>query len=272
MKSIEKYSKELKELENRVSKMQEHIIKSEKMVSLGSLVAGAAHEISTPIGLGVTGMSHFLSQTQHLKELFDSQEMTQDDFENYLKDAQKTADIVYTNLINAKNFIQSFKRVSIDQSNEFRQEFKLYEYINEIIVSLHNKIKRTKIEVLNQIDSNILLLSYPGSFAQIFTNLIMNSLLHAFKDGERGTITISAKENGENIELYYHDNGAGISSENIGKIYEPFFTTAEDRGGSGLGMQIIYDLVTKQLNGKIEVESTIGNGVLFTITIPREAS
>ena len=255
---------------DEISKIQNHLIKSEKMVNLGSLVAGFAHEISTPIGLGVTGMSHFMSETRKLRKLFDSQEMTQEDFENYLRDAEKTADIVYTNLISSKNIIQSFKRVSVDQSSEAIREFNLYKYVDEIILSLHNKIKHTKVDLLNQVDMGINLNSYAGSFAQIFTNLIMNSLIHGFKHNEVGTITISAKESNENIKIIYKDDGMGISSDNIKRIYEPFFTTKADDGGSGLGMQIIHRLVTEHLKGEISVKSTLGNGVVFSIVIPKE--
>ena len=255
---------------DELSKIQEHLIKSEKMANLGSLVAGFAHEISTPIGLGVTGMSHFMSETRKLRELFNSQEMTQEDFENYLKDAEKTADIVYTNLISSKNIIGSFKRVSVDQSSEAKREFNLYEYMDEIILSLHNKLKHTKIEVQNRVAKTIELDSYAGSFAQIFTNLIMNSLIHGFEKNEVGTIVISAKESTKSIEINYQDNGAGILSENIERIYEPFFTTKADDGGSGLGMQIIHRLVTEHLKGKISVKSTLGEGVIFSMVIPKE--
>ncbi len=262
--------KEFEEMEDRLSQMQEHIIKSENMATLGSLVAGVTHELSTPIGLGVTGMSHFISQTNKLRELFNSQKMTEEDFENYLKDSEKTADIIYSNLINAKNLIQSFKRVSVDQSSEIKRKFELCKYLDKIIISLHNKIKHTKIKVLNHIDSDIVLNSYPGSFAQIFTNLIMNSIIHGFANGEVGTIAISTKQNDENIEIHYSDNGIGIPNEFISKIYEPFFTTKRDDGGSGLGLQIIHKLITQQLQGKIDVKSTDGEGVLFIISIPKE--
>ncbi len=263
---------ELQELRYRLSKIEKQLIKSEKMASLGSLVAGVAHEVSTPIGLGVTGMSHFISETHELKKLFDNEEMTQEDFEHYLKDAERTADIVYTNLINAKNIMHSFKRVSVDQSAELKREFDLHEYIDEIITSLHNKLKHTKIEILNQVDSNIILNSYAGSFAQIFTNFIMNSIIHGFNHDKAGTVKITATKNKDNILINYSDNGAGISDNIIDKIYEPFFTTKGDDGGSGLGLQIIHALITTKLQGSIEVESTKGIGTLFKITIPKQLS
>jgi len=258
------------ELQEKYEKLQKHLLKSEKMASLGSLVAGVTHEVSTPIGLGVTGMSHFISETRHLRKLFDNEEMTQDDFENYLKDAEKMADIVYTNLLSAKNTIQSFKRVSVDQSSEAKREFLLHEYIDEIITSLHNKIKHTHIDIHNKIDPNIKLNSYAGAFAQIFTNFIMNSLIHAFKEDEVGTIAISATQDEKNIYIEYKDNGAGIASDIVEKIYEPFFTTRGDSGGSGLGMQIIHELITNKLGGNIEVNSSLGNGTTFNISLAKE--
>ncbi len=263
---------EITELKNKLSLMEKQLIKNQKMASLGSLVAGVAHEVSTPIGLGVTGMSHFIDQTHELKKLFETQEMTQEDFESYLRDAEKTADIVYTNLINAKNTIQSFKRVSVDQSSEAKRKFELGEYIDEITISLHNKIKHTNIKISNQVDKNILINSFAGSFAHIFTNLIMNSLIHGFAEGESGEVIICATQDNTNIYIDYSDNGAGISSENIDKIYDAFFTTKADEGGSGLGMQIIHSLITKQLQGSISVKSKMGEGVLFNIILPKELS
>lgn len=267
---VQDQADELKEALDKLDKMQEHLIHSEKMVSIGSLVAGVTHEVSTPIGLGITGMSHFLHQTKKLRKLYDAQEMSQDDFENYLRDAEKTADIVYTNLLNATNIIKSFKRISVDQSSEQKYKFNLGEYIDEVIISLHNKIKHTKIKVINNIDSKITLDSYPGCFAQIFTNFIMNSLIHGFKEGEEGTINIDAMVDGDSVKIDYRDDGCGIPSENINKIYEPFFTTKRNEGGSGLGLQIVHHLVTKELKGEIFVESKEGNGVHFSIVLPRE--
>ena len=265
-------TQDCEELSDRLQRMQEHLIYSEKMVSLGSLVAGVTHEVSTPIGLGVTGMSHFLHQTKKLKELYDKEEMTQEDFENYLLEAEKTADIVYTNLITATNLIKSFKKISVDQSSKQSYEFNLKEYVDEIIISLHSKLKHTNITVVNEMDPTLMLNSYPGSFAQIFTNFIMNSLIHAFKDDEVGEIVISATGNDKNIVINYKDNGCGIDAQYIDKIYEPFFTTKKDEGGSGLGLQIIHYIVTQELAGEISVDSTPNKGVDFKIVIPRELS
>jgi signal transduction histidine kinase len=259
-------------LQKKYNELQKHLLKSENMASLGSLVAGVTHELSTPLSLGITGMSHFISETNKLRELFNNEKMTQEDFENYLNESEKIADIVYTNLIGAKNIIQSFKRVSVDQSSEAKREFILKDYIDEIITSLHNKIKHTNITIKNQIDSNIQLNSYAGSFAQIFTNFIINSLMHGFTTDEHGTITISAIQNDKTIDITYKDNGSGIAEDIIGRIYEPFFTTKGDSGGSGLGLQIIYDLITNKLQGTIDVNSSLGNGTTFNIKIHKELS
>jgi len=262
-------AKELKKALEKLDKMQKYLIESEKMVSLGSLVAGVTHEVSTPIGLGITGMSHFLHQTKKLRKLYDEQKMSQDDFENYLGDVEKTADIVYLNLLNATNVIKSFKRISVDQSSGQKYEFELGEYIDEIINSLHNRVKHTNIQILNKIDSKIMLNSYPGYFSQIFINLIMNSLTHAFKEGQSGTIEIDATLQGDDLKIGYKDDGSGICDKDLSRIYEPFFTTKKNNGGSGLGMQIVHHLVTHELNGAISVKSQVGKGVHFSITLPK---
>ena len=262
--------KEFEQLEDKILQMEAYLIKNDKLVSLGSQVAGVTHEISTPIGLGVTGMSHFISETKRLRELFNTEEMTQEDFENYLNNAEKTADIVYNNLFIAKSTIQSFKRIAIDKSREVKRSFNLNEYMQEIITSLHNKIKHTKVTISTHITDDIIIDSYPGSYSHIFTNLIMNSLVHAFRDDEAGEIDIDATQDENNIYIEYKDNGRGIPKEIIDKIYEPFFTTKAESGGSGLGMQIVNKLITEELKGSISVSSQEDAGVLFRLTLPKE--
>jgi len=247
-----------------------YIEKNEKLLSLGSLVAGFTHDLSTPVGLGVTGMSNFLEQTNKIKRLYDSEEMTQDDFENYLNNASKTASLVLTNLQKASELMLSFKKISVDQTSELRRKFNLHDYFNEVVLSLNNKLKHTNIEVENSIDKEIELDSYAGMYSQIFTNLILNSLIHAFEPNQNGTISITARIKNDKIVLEYKDNGRGIPKENLSKIFDQFFTTKINDGGSGLGTTIVYNLVTNKLMGSIKVSSKENEGTIFTMLLPKE--
>jgi len=268
-KTVEIRTKELEESLQKLTKTQKHLVQTEKMAALGGLVAGVAHEINTPVGLGITGITHFISETSKLKDLYDNNQMSQDEFENYINDASKLASIINENLVRAANLVKSFKQISIDQTHEEKREFRLKTYIEETLLSLHNKLKTTKIEVkLTSLDDNISINSYPGAFSQIVTNLIMNSLHHAYNKTDEGTIILDFKVNDSTLEFLYRDDGKGIEKEIIKKIFNPFFTTKREMGGSGLGLNIIYNIVTQKLNGTIECKSEVGKFTEFYIKIP----
>lgn len=247
-----------------------YIEKNDKLLSLGSLVAGFTHDLSTPVGLGVTGMSNFVELTDKIRKLYDLEEMTQDDFESYLDKAQKTANLVFSNLQSASEMMLSFKKISVDQTSELKRRFNLHDYFNDVVNSLHNRLKRTNIKIQNSIDADIELNSYAGMYSQIFINLILNSVIHAFEPQQEGQIGVTATLKDKKILLEYKDNGKGISKENLSKIFEPFFTTKINEGGSGLGTTIIYNIVTTKLMGTIKISSKKGEGTLFSISVPQE--
>ena len=270
MSELDKLKEKLFQYESDLTKAKLYIEKNEKILSLGALVAGFTHDLSTPIGLGVTGMSNFIELTNKIKKLYIRNEMTQDDFENYLEKAKKTADLVFTNLQSASELMLSFKKISVDQTSELKRRFNLHDYFDEVVQSLHNKLKHTNTQIQNSIDKDIELNSYAGMYSQIFINLILNSVLHAFKDKEEGQISVNAILKDEKILLEYKDNGQGISQENLSKIFNPFFTTKINDGGSGLGTTIIHNLVTTKLMGTIKVDSKENEGTTFTISVPLE--
>ena len=270
MAELHELQEKLLQCENDLKTAKQYIQSSEKLLSLGALVAGFAHDLSTPVGLGVTGMSDFIERTSKIKRLYDAGEMTQDEFENYLKKAQKIANLVFTNLQSASDMMLSFKKISVDQTSELKREFNLHNYFDDVVNTLHNRLKHTNIKIQNSIDKDIELNSYAGIYSQIFINLILNSLIHAFEPDEKGTISVNAKRKGKEILLEYKDDGKGISAENLAKIFEPFFTTKINDGGSGLGTTIIYNLVTTKLMGRIKVSSTENEGTTFTISLPQE--
>lgn len=266
------------ELENSNSKLeqtitnlkltQEKLIESEKMACLGGLVAGVAHEINTPVGIGLTGITHFLDMTKDIKKEYSSESLTKEEFENYLDTSEKLANQINTNLERTSHLVRSFKQVAVDQTNEEKRVFELESYLKEVIYSLGHVIKKTKLEVKIESTKRINIDSYPGAYSQIITNLIMNSIRHAYSKNEKGTILLELFENKDKIYIIYKDDGKGISEKNLSKIFDPFFTTNRKEGGTGLGLNIVYNIVTANLNGTITCDSKEGSGVEFRIVIP----
>ena len=264
---IEIQRNKISETLQELKETQEQLVESEKMASLGNLVAGVAHEINTPVGIGISASSSLINKTKEFAELYKSKKMKKTDLEAYLNSAYKAGKLLLTNLERTGNLIQSFKQVSVDQSTEDIREFNLLSYLNDVIMSLEPKLKEKPIEVKVDCPEDIVLMSYPGVFAQIITNFVINSLVHGFREKDSGKIEINAhKDNGE-LTINYIDDGKGIPEDVLSKIFDPFFTTNKQLG-TGLGMHIVYNLLTQKLNGSIHIESEIDKGVQFTIQTP----
>lgn len=248
---------------------QQTLVESEKLASLGGLVAGVAHEINTPVGITLTTASHLANSTQQLSSLLQNGAIKKSDFQNYLSDASECCTLILSNAERAANLIQSFKQVAVDQTSEARRDFVLKDYLQEIITSLQPKLKRTHVQVEIVCNDKIIMDSYPGALSQVITNLVVNALMHAFEKEHQGSLRIIAEPLEKNkIELSLEDNGTGIAPENLGRIFDPFYTTKRGSGGSGLGLHIVYNIVRQRLGGNIEVKSQLGIGTTFTITIP----
>lgn len=259
---------ELKNTLETLQKTQEQLIQSEKMVSLGTLVAGVAHEINTPIGVSVTAASFMQENSHKLMELFESGKLKRSDMEKYFKLSIETNDILLINLSKASNLIKSFKQIAVDQSNEEKRMFNVNNYINEVLLSLNPKLKMTKLIVNTDCPKNLEIYSCPGGLSQILTNLLVNSIIHAYDEGEEGTISIKISTENDTMKFIYSDDGKGISKDTVSKIFDPFFTTKRGTGGTGLGLNIVYNIVTQQYCGTIKCESVFGNGTTFIINIP----
>jgi signal transduction histidine kinase len=274
-RSVDEQTRELQERNHQLHKALENLqsatdqmIQSEKLAALGSLVAGIAHEVNTPLGIGVTAASHLDETTKTLVKAFESGTMKKSDLTSFTAICQETVQIILTNLTRAASLIQSFKKIAVDQSSETRQIIVLESYLKDILVSLTPKLKKTRITVTLFCPETLKINTLPGALSQILTNLVTNSLMHGFNDGEEGEIKITAKTRKQNTVLIYEDNGKGILRENLLKIFEPFFTTKRGQGGSGLGLHLIYNIVTRSLGGTIHADSTPGEGVIFTLTLP----
>lgn len=247
---------------------QNHLIQSEKMTALGNLVAGIAHEINTPLGIGVTATSYLQQKTHEIHNLYSSGKMTRSDLERYLHTTEESTAMILGNLSRAAEQIQSFKQVAIDQTSDEMHRFNVKSHLHELLLSLHPKLKETPHVVTLHCPEDFEITSYPGAFSQIITNLMMNSLQHGFEYQEQGEITIDIRKEARELHLRYHDNGRGMTEEELAHIFEPFYTTKRGRGGTGLGLHIVYALVTQKLKGQIEYKSAAGTGTTFLIHVP----
>lgn len=248
---------------------QDQLVQAEKMAALGGLVAGLAHEINTPIGNGVTAVSFIEQKQAELAKKYQSDSLKKSDMEEFLSISGEALNLIQLNLSKAVSLIQSFKKVAIDQSTEEHRSFQMCEYIDDILMSLKPKLKQTAHKIIVDCDKDIIIDSYPSAISQIITNLILNTLTHAYEADQHGTIKIAVIENYENIQLTYGDDGKGIDAALHKKIFEPFFTTKRGQGGTGLGLHIVYNIVTQKLNGIIKVDSAQGRGTRFLITFPK---
>ena len=258
---------ELQQTLDQLNETQDQLIQSEKLAALGGLVAGVAHEINTPVGICVTAASSLMDETTKMAELYKNNKISRNEFKEYLNTANQTARLILSNMERTANMVQSFKQVSVDQSTSQKRKFKLKDYIEDVIRSMYSILKKREMTINLDMDEELELDSYPGTFSQIITNLILNSLTHGFDEKDEGLIEIMARLEREKLLLEYADNGRGISKENLKKIFEPFFTTNK-KIGTGLGMHIVYNLVTQKLNGTISCESESNKGTRFIIEMP----
>ncbi|GMU42254.1 MAG: hypothetical protein AMXMBFR25_02400 [Lysobacterales bacterium] len=248
---------------------QRQLVESEKMAALGNLVAGIAHEINTPLGIGVTAASHLEDETRKLMKLVADGKVSRGALDAYQSEALSSAQLILSNLRRAGQLVRSFKQVAVDQSSEAAREIDLKTYLEEILVSLGPALKKTAHTVGIKCPENLRIHTYPGAISQIVVNLVMNSLIHAFEGIERGEIRIECEAYDEEWLLLYRDNGVGMPEEVRQRVFDPFFTTKRGQGGSGLGLHVVYNLVTQLLKGSLDCVSAPGKGVEFQIQMPR---
>lgn len=267
---LESANSDLVQTLEQLRETQSQLVQSEKMASLGGLVAGVAHEINTPIGIAYTASTHLEKETGNVASHYRDGTMKRQDFEDYLDICSESTRLLNSNLNRAGQLIRSFKQVAIDQSVEEKRRFNFREYLDEILLSLRPMLKKTRHTVEIDCDEEIELYGYAGAYSQILTNLVTNSVIHAFAPDDAGRISIAFSLDGNDWMLHYEDNGRGVASQDLTRIYDPFFTTNRENGGSGLGMHVVFNLITQKLKGTISCESEPGRGTAFIIRIPRE--
>lgn len=246
------------------------LVRSEKLAGLGSLVAGIAHELNTPIGNALTVASTLLDQTEEFRRQAQSG-LRRSALENFLSSAATASELLLRSLGRAVALVTSFKHVAVDQTSEQRRRFELAKVVGEVVATLGPSIAKTPYRVDLDIPEGIGLDSYPGPLGQIVMNLVNNAMLHAFQGRDRGTLTVAATVLGDRVTLVFADDGCGIPPENLPRIFDPFFTTRLGQGGSGLGMSIVHNLVYSVLGGTIQVQSEPGCGTRFLIELPLTA-
>ena len=251
---------------------QRQLIDAEKLASLGGMVAGIAHEINTPLGISVTAASHLHEEARRLSRLIAGGELTRSALERFENSARQSTDIVLRNLRRADRLVRSFKQVAVDQSSEERRVVDLGKSLDEIITTLGPSLKSAACRIELSCPQLIIMETAPGALYQIITNLVMNSLMHGFAAGTSGTIRIDVRRDESAVRIDYRDNGRGMDESVRRRIFEPFFTTRRAQGGSGLGMHIVYNLVTHALHGTIDCVSAPGQGALFQILLPASDS
>ncbi|MBI3229265.1 MAG: GAF domain-containing protein [Burkholderiales bacterium] len=248
---------------------QAQLVAQEKLAALGSLVAGVAHELNTPIGNSLMIASGFQEQTDDIRLKLERQQLRHADLVQFLAEAQEASVLILRGLTSAADLVNSFKQVAVDRTTAQRRSFDLAQTCHEIVATMMSQIRNTGHQIELDIPTGIKLTSYPGPLGQVLTNLINNALLHAFEHTAKGHMLLSARQDAPGrVMIQFRDNGGGISAQHIKRIFDPFFTTKLGQGGTGLGLSISYNIVGSLLQGQLQVQSAVGKGTVFTLDIP----
>ena len=250
---------------------QTQLVSQEKLAALGSLMAGVAHELNTPIGNSLLIASTLLQKTEELERQMNGPGLRRSELAAYVEDARKASELVMRGLTNAADLVNSFKQVAVDRTTEQRRMFNLQQVAHEIIATMMNRVRASGHRIEFDVPQTIAMDSYPGPFGQVIANFINNALLHAFARGQDGCMWLGAAAHAEGrVLVTFRDDGGGIAPEHLSRIFDPFFTTKLGQGGSGLGLSISYNIVTALLGGQISVQSS-SDGTVFTLDLPLTA-
>lgn len=268
---LEQANTELAHALETLQHAKDELVRTEKMAALGSLVAGVAHELNTPIGNGLTVASTLEHKISAFNQAM-ADGLKRSVLDQFVTDTRNASAILSRNLTRAGELVRSFKQVAVDQTSAQRRKFGLQEVVSEIVLTMGTTIQEGACTVDTSIASDLVLDSYPGPLGQVLSNLISNAMIHAYVPGQGGVIGIHARAlERDEIELTVRDQGRGIEPANLKRIFEPFFTTRMGQGGSGLGLHIVHNIVTDVLGGRIDVQSVPGQGTTMTLRLPRTA-
>ncbi|MCH8537022.1 MAG: GAF domain-containing protein [Alkalimonas sp.] len=255
----------------RLQQTQQQLVTQEKMASLGGLVAGVAHEINTPLGICVTATSHLQAELEQVQQAVANKVLRQSQFDRFLQHLAEGLKILDVNTERAASLVQSFKQVSVDQSSDSLRDIDVADYLQDILLSLQPQIRKQHCQFALECADSIHWTTDAGALAQIVTNLVMNSLKHAFAETVEPRISLKVEVVGKELHLHYQDNGCGMAERELKRLFEPFYTTQRGLGGTGLGAHIVYNLITVRFNGQLKVSSELGQGLNYHIILPMDA-
>lgn len=262
---------DLSQAMHTLEQARDSLVQSEKLASLGALVAGVAHELNTPIGNGLTVASALDERARAFAQTI-KQPIQRSTLEQFINETQMAADLLVRSLSRSATLVSSFKQIAVDQTSEQRRRFDLSGLVDEVVLTISPSTRRAHCQVRTDIAAGLLLDSFPGPLVQVLTNLIDNAITHGFVPEQIGTIDIVGQAEGAGwIKLTVRDNGRGIAPEHVKRVFDPFFTTRLGQGGSGLGLHIVHNIVTNVLGGHIEVHTVVGSGTSFVLALPLTA-
>ncbi len=251
---------------------QNSLIEAEKLAALGRLVAGVAHEVNNPVGISLTVASSLERKTALFAAEVERGELRRSRLNEFLETSRDASSQLVANLNRAAELITSFKQVAADRNYSDQRTFDLADLTEQVVMSLRPGLRKHNLTLTVDCQPNIIMNSYPGPYGQVLTNLFLNAVAHAFPDGKPGTIDIQARESGkDNVEIIFSDNGCGMSLDVRRRAFDPFFTTRRDQGGTGLGLHIVYSIVTNRLGGRLDLDSGPGRGTRIQLILPRVA-
>ncbi|MES2127596.1 MAG: ATP-binding protein [Pseudomonadota bacterium] len=269
---VRERSAELEHALATLKRTQHDLISSEKMASLGSLVAGIAHELNTPIGNSLLAATTLTDRVEEFRSQVTAGTLKRTTLNEHLADVTLACGLISTSLQRAATLIASFKQVAVDQTNDERRVFQLRAIVDDTLATFSPRLRQANCATRVDMSEDLAMRSYPGSLCQVINNLITNALLHAFDQRTAPHIAIAARQKDEdNIEILFADDGVGMPEEVLRHVFDPFFTTKMGRGGTGLGMNIVYNIVTGVLGGRIDIETAPGRGTTVIMVLPRTA-
>jgi signal transduction histidine kinase len=248
------------------------LIEAEKLAALGRLVAGVAHEVNNPIGISLTVASSLERKAASFTAEVALGELRRSRLNEFLEASRDASAQLVANLSRAAELITSFKQVAADRNYSDQPTFDLGDLTEQVVMSLRPGLRKRHLKLSVDCQPNLNMNSYPGPYGQVLTNLFLNAVAHAFPDGGPGKVDILVRESGkDDVEIIFADNGCGMSLDVRRRAFDPFFTTRRDQGGTGLGLHIVYNIVTNRLGGRLDLDSEPGKGTRIQIILPRVA-
>jgi signal transduction histidine kinase len=256
-----------------LQRTQAELIQAEKLASLGQLVAGVAHEINTPLGIALTTATLLGDEAGRFAEAAGGGRLQRSTLERFVGRMREGTQLLFSNLTRAADLVHSFKQVAADQASGERRRFEMNDWLQDLFTSLSPVLRKTNIQVMLDCPPGVTVDTFPGALGQVLTNLVTNAIAHAYEKGEPGRLSVNVSEpRPDRVRIVFADQGRGIPPENLGKVFDPFFTTGRSAGSTGLGLHIVYNLVTSRLQGRIDLHSIVDHGTRFTIDLPKTAA